>query len=92
MGEVGTVYILHFDQPYYHARHYVGWSGNVIERVNSHLIGRGSKLVNAVVKSGIDFQIAATFDGTRADERRIKKMKNTKRYCPLCKEYLCVTQ
>ena len=23
-GQVGTVYLLHFDQPYKHARHYVG--------------------------------------------------------------------
>ena len=24
----GVVYLLHFDQPYQHARHYTGWTGD----------------------------------------------------------------
>ena len=25
-GPLGIVYLLHFDRPYQHARHYTGWS------------------------------------------------------------------
>jgi len=44
----GTVYVLHFDPAYKHARHYVGWTaGEVTERIAVHLQGRGSPLVRA---------------------------------------------
>jgi predicted GIY-YIG superfamily endonuclease len=38
----GIVYLLHFDQPYKHARHYVGWTArNVKRRLAEHEAGRG---------------------------------------------------
>ena len=41
----GTVYLLHFDQPYKHARHYVGWTArNVRCRLAEHAAGRGARL------------------------------------------------
>ena len=27
-GQLGIVYLLHFDRPYQHARHYTGWTGD----------------------------------------------------------------
>ena len=36
MGEVGTVYLLHFDKPFSHAQHYLGWGkGNAVKRLTS---------------------------------------------------------
>jgi hypothetical protein len=55
----GTVYVLHFDPPYKHAQHYVGWTeGDVIERIAVHLQGRGSPLIRAAVAAGVYVQLA----------------------------------
>ena len=32
----GTVYLLHFDRPYRHARHYVGWTVDLPGRMSEH--------------------------------------------------------
>jgi hypothetical protein len=42
----GTVYVLHFDPAYKHARHYIGWTegDDVTARIAVHLQGRGSPL------------------------------------------------
>jgi predicted GIY-YIG superfamily endonuclease len=46
----GTVYVLHFEPAYKHARHYVGWTeGDVVERLAVHLQGRGSPLIRAAL-------------------------------------------
>jgi hypothetical protein len=37
-----------------------------------HLQGRGSPLVRAAMASGVDVQPAATYEGTRHLERRLK--------------------
>jgi hypothetical protein len=39
----GTVYLLHFDRPCRHARHYVGWALNVKRRLAEHEAGRGAR-------------------------------------------------
>ena len=36
----GYVYLLHFDQPYKHARHYLGYTVNVDQRLAMHAAGR----------------------------------------------------
>ena len=46
----GTVYLLHFDQPYKHARHYVGWASNVKRRLAEHEAGRGARLLAVVTR------------------------------------------
>jgi len=48
----GTVYLLHFDQPYKHARHYVGWASNVRRRLAEHEAGRGARLLAVVRERG----------------------------------------
>ena len=32
-GDAGTVYLIHFDTPYKHARHYTGWASDLERRV-----------------------------------------------------------
>src|SRR3954447_5537183 len=36
-GELGTVYVLHLEPAYEHARHYLGWARDVNARVAEHL-------------------------------------------------------
>lgn len=82
----GTVYLLHFDVPVHHARHYLGWTGQVTveDRVQRHLDGRGSPLVAAADRLG-DVRIARVwYQVDRNFERRLKKGKETPALCPVC--------
>lgn len=38
----GVIYVLHFDRPLHHARHYVGYARNLRARLQAHAGGRGS--------------------------------------------------
>ncbi len=80
----GTVYLLHFDQPYKHARHYVGWARNVKRRLAEHAAGRGARLLAVVRDAGIGWQLARLWPGSRARERQIKRQGGHARHCPLC--------
>jgi hypothetical protein len=72
-GQLGTVYVLHFEPAYRHARHYVGWAMDVNVRVVEHLAGVGSPLVCAAVAAGVRVQVAVTIPGSRFLERRLKR-------------------
>lgn len=81
----GTVYLLHFTRPYKHARHYLGFTTNLEERLRHHRQGRaGSHLMRVVKDAGIGFEVAITWEGSRALERRLKNNGNIKHYCPIC--------
>ena len=80
----GTIYLLHFDQPYKHARHYTGWTIDLDQRLNEHRQGHGARLIAVITAAGIGFQLARTRPGGRADERAIKRFGGATRYCPLC--------
>jgi predicted GIY-YIG superfamily endonuclease len=84
----GTIYLLHFDQPFKHARHYSGWTerDDVQERLAEHASGRGSKLMAAVVAAGITWRLAAVVLGDRYEERRLKNRGGASRRCPICRE------
>ena len=85
MTAAGTVYLLHFDQPYKHARHYVGWTArNVGRRLAEHAAGRGARLLEVVREAGIGWQLARMWPGGRARERQIKRQGGHARKCPLC--------
>lgn len=83
----GTIYLLHFDGPYKHAGHYLGWTaGAVGDRVDDHLAGRGSPLVAAAVAAKCEVKLVATWpDRTRRDERHEKSNGTLRRICPVCK-------
>jgi predicted GIY-YIG superfamily endonuclease len=82
------IYILHFDVPYYHARHYVGFcADNSLERrLEQHRSGNGARLMAAIELAGIEWTVALTHPGDRKFERRLKRAKNTRRFCPLCRD------
>jgi hypothetical protein len=85
----GTLYLLHFDPPYRHARHYLGWTGGTVDdRFGRHLSGHGSPLVRAAVQAGSTVTVARTWPGTRSDERALKsRRKNGARLCPTCRAH-----
>lgn len=86
--ESGT-YLLHFDTPYPNGRkprHYLGWAQSLRRRVAEHRDGTGACLMQACKKEGISFTVAAYWIGeTRTDERRRKKRKRLRDFCPICR-------
>jgi predicted GIY-YIG superfamily endonuclease len=83
-----TVYLLHFETPYRHARHYLGSTSDLEARVTAHLQGAGNPLVRAAVNAGINVTLARTWDFQKLTgrqwERQFKRQKNAARLCPLC--------
>jgi predicted GIY-YIG superfamily endonuclease len=82
-GILGTIYLLHFDEPFGHARHYLGWASNLDGRLWHHANGTGANLLRHVRRAGISWRLAATWPGTRNDERRMKNHGHARR-CPIC--------
>ena len=84
-SQTGVIYLLHFDRPYRHARHYTGWTGDdMLDRIERHAIGRGARLMTVIHQAGIGFVLARLCEGTRNTERAIKNQGGAVRYCPLC--------
>ena len=83
-GPLGVVYLLHFARPYQHARHYTGWTEDLLDRLDRHARGHGARLMNVIFTAGIGFTLARTCEGTRATERAIKGEGGAVRYCPIC--------
>jgi predicted GIY-YIG superfamily endonuclease len=83
-GPAGTVYLLHFDRPYAHARHYAGWTGDLPARLAEHAAGRGARLLAVLAEAGIGWRLARTWPGTRRRERQLKRQGGASRRCPLC--------
>lgn len=84
-SRVGTVYLLHFDTPFAHAKHYTGWTGNLPLRLLEHAAGRGARLTEVVADAGITWRLARAWpNATRTDERRLKNQGGAARRCPLC--------
>ena len=79
-----TVYLLHFVTPFHHARHYLGIAENLKARLTLHAMGKGAKLMKAVIGAGIEWRLARTWRGDRQFERRLKNRKNAPLLCPLC--------
>jgi predicted GIY-YIG superfamily endonuclease len=80
----GTIYLIHFDRPYRHARHYVGWSANLEARLADHRRGAGSRLMAVIHEAGITWRVTRTRPGDRTIERLIKRYGGSGRYCPAC--------
>lgn len=82
------IYLLHFETPLKHARHYLGFTemvGGLDARLAKHSSGHGARLMAAVSQAGIGFVLARTWkDGDRNYERHLKNSKNTPRLCPIC--------
>lgn len=78
------IYLICFDRPYRHAHHYIGSTNNLSERIHEHEHGRGARLMAVITEAGIHWQVAATFEGGRKEERKFKNRKNAAQLCPNC--------
>jgi hypothetical protein len=55
--QLGVIYMLHFDRPYRHAKHYVGWTADLLDRLDAHAKGNGARLVEVIWQAGIGFTL-----------------------------------
>lgn len=81
------VYLIHFETPFKHARHYVGFAheGNLEKRIEHHRNGTGSRLMRAVTLAGIPWTVVRTWpDGDQYFERRLKNQCSSDTFCPVC--------
>ena len=83
-SQQGTIYLLHFDQPFGHAKHYTGWAKQLERRLAHHRAGTGANLLRHVKAAGIGWTLTRTWDGDRNLERRLKNMGGASRLCPTC--------
>ena len=80
------VYLLHFSEPYKHAKHYLGSAVNAVERLKHHKSESCDvRLLRVVKAAGITFEIARIWKGDRRLERRLKG-RGLSRLCPICKQ------
>lgn len=81
----GLVYLLHFERPYKHAAHYLGWvQRDLPQRLTRHGKGNGARLMEVVAAAGIGFHLARLWPGDRAVERALKNYGGARRLCPMC--------
>ncbi len=81
------IYLLHFERPYHHARHYLGCTGDLVRRLREHLGGKGmggSPLVEAVRAAGIGVTLVRLWPDSFDQERRLKRWHGGSQFCPLC--------
>jgi len=83
-GPTGWIYLLHFDQPYRHAKHYTGFAVDLDRRLIAHTCGRGARLTAVVAQAGIGWRLARVWPGTRSTERALKNQGGASRRCPIC--------
>lgn len=84
----GCIYLLCFERPYKHARHYLGFAASPTpdERIAEHRAGTGARLLAVIREAGIGFHVARVWTGaTRDDERALKDRKSSAKLCPLCR-------
>jgi predicted GIY-YIG superfamily endonuclease len=80
----GIIYLIHFDLPYKHARHYTGWTTDLDARLHAHRQGRGARLMEVITNAGITWRLVRTWLGGRDRERAIKNRHEAPRLCPEC--------
>lgn len=85
---VQGTYLLHFLTPYKHARHYMGYSKDIKERLKRHQTGngehRGAKLLEVVRSAGIDWVLVRVWPGPQTMEAKLKARHNSPQLCPIC--------
>lgn len=83
-----VVYVVRLRRPLCHARHYVGWTCDLPNRVRQHLTGQGSALLNAANAYGIRWDVVhvitcPTWKAAQELERHIKRSGHVTRWCPV---------
>lgn len=80
------VYLIHFQSKLHHAEHYLGFvERNLPQRIKKHKSGTGAKLLAALNRAGIDWEVVRVWkDGDRHFERKLKNYKKARCFCPVC--------
>ena len=79
------VYLIHFEKPYKHARHYIGYADNIDARIKHHRHNTGARLLQVVNAAGIKWEVVRVWEGAGRDfERRLKNAKDSDYFCPTC--------
>jgi len=81
------VYLIHFDRPLSHAKHYLGFTEDITSRLEAHAAGQGARLMQVLKERGITWRLARTWDGDRRLERQLKNRKESPRLCPICRQH-----
>lgn len=81
----GYVYLIHFDRPVAHARHYLGYTADIDKRMAMHQRGAGARLLQVCKERGITWTVAWVRIGDRNEERRLKNWHKSSQLCPICK-------
>ena len=81
-------YLICLDQPYFHARHYVGFSNDIPARIAAHRKGQGSPLLAAALAAGIDFRVVRVWPGA---DRRFERKLHNRHGSRLCPEPACAS-
>jgi predicted GIY-YIG superfamily endonuclease len=81
---MATIYLIHFDQSFKHARHYIGFTTDLDARLQAHASGHGARLMEVITNAGINWQCVRTWPGERKFERQLKRRKETPALCPVC--------
>lgn len=85
------LYLLHFDPPYRHARHYLGYAigtgrgrDYAKAQARGHAIG-AHELVQAAQADQVSIHVADVLVGAgRATQRAMRSSHNLARHCPIC--------
>lgn len=86
------VYLLHFVEPYKHAKHYLGCADDLPHRLSEHRHGSGARLTQVVLEAGGSWVVARTWSGGRRLERKLKARHSGVRLCPICKGKITLEQ
>jgi predicted GIY-YIG superfamily endonuclease len=79
------VYLIHFDQKFHHAGHYLGFSKHLWFRIITHRANNGAKLLKAINEAGISWNVVRTWTVSSQElERQLKNWKNSPKLCPIC--------
>ena len=76
------VYLACLDEPYFHARHYLGYADDIARRIQTHRSGQGSPLLAAATAAGISWRVVQVWpDADRRFERKLHN-RHGSRLCP----------
>ncbi len=78
-----TIYLLHFDRPFSHARHYMGSAEDLDVRLAEHAAGAGARLL-WVGPAGRDQLDPGEDLVGRSPVRAQLKARGHARHCPIC--------
>lgn len=78
------VYLIHFDEPFKHARHYLGYAKNLEKRLEHHRRGTGARLMRAIGPAQISWSVVRTWEGDGNLEQKLKR-QHRRHLCPVCR-------